>query len=219
MIKNIIFDFDGVLVDSEALIAKSFSEYLAKKNIVFTEKQFYEYAGKKTVQIVSELSTIYNISDSQIFYEDILKISNQLYENDLKPIKGAKEFLEKTNHNRYIGSNNIHRKIINGLKKIKFNDYFNQSSIYSFDLIQKPKPLPDIFLKPFEQDNIKKNETIIIEDSLVGVKAGVAAGFRVIVITAGSHWHSERSTQEFYEAGVFEVVNSFTEMLKLINKL
>ena len=39
MVKNIIFDFDGVLVDSEGLIAKSFSEYLSKRNITFTEKQ------------------------------------------------------------------------------------------------------------------------------------------------------------------------------------
>ena len=87
------------------------------------------------------------------------------------------------------------------------------------DMVKNPKPEPDIYLKILNENSLNNNETIIIEDSLVGVKAGVAAGVRVIVITAGSHWHSERSTQEFYEAGVFEVVNSFTEMLKLINKL
>ena len=219
MVKNIIFDFDGVLVDSEGLIAKSFSEYLSKRNITFTEKQFYEYAGKKTVQIVSELSSIYNIADSDIFFEDIIKFSNQLYENDLQPIEGAKEFLEKTNHNRFIGSNNIKHKILKGLKKIKFDKYFTESSVYSFDLVQKPKPLPDIFLQPFKLHDIKKNETIIIEDSLVGVKAGVAAGLRVVVITAGSHWYAERSRKELLEAGAFEVVNSFHEMLELIDKL
>ena len=54
---------------------------------------------------------------------------------------------------------------------------------------------------------------------MVGVKAAVAAGVRVVVITVGSHWYEGRSKKELYEAGAFEVVNSFTEMLKLINKL
>ena len=45
MIKNIIFDFDGVLVDSEMLVARSFSKYLGKRNINFTEQEFSVYAG------------------------------------------------------------------------------------------------------------------------------------------------------------------------------
>ena len=76
-----------------------------------------------------------------------------------------------------------------------------------------------LILEKVEVDNLQKKETIIIEDSLVGVKAAVAAGVRVVVITVGSHWYEGRSKKEFYEAGAFEVVNSFTEMLKLINKL
>ena len=56
MIKNIIFDFDGVLVDSEILVAKSFCRYLSKRNIEFGEKEFSKFAGKKTIQVVSELS-------------------------------------------------------------------------------------------------------------------------------------------------------------------
>ena len=60
MIKNIIFDFDGVLVDSEILVARSLSRYLADRNIKFEEKQFSKFAGKKTIKIISELSSLFN---------------------------------------------------------------------------------------------------------------------------------------------------------------
>ena len=53
MINNIIFDFDGVLVDSEIIVGKAFSKYLAGKNIFFTEKEFSQtYAGNKTMNVV-----------------------------------------------------------------------------------------------------------------------------------------------------------------------
>ena len=64
---NIIFDFDGVLVDSEVLVGKAFCKYLSKKKIDFSEKEFYNYAGKKTTQVIDELSLKFNIEDKKIF--------------------------------------------------------------------------------------------------------------------------------------------------------
>ena len=83
------------------------------------------------MQIVSEISSIYDIADSNIFFEDIIKFSNQLYENDLQPIEGAKEFLEKTNHNRFIGSNNIKHKTSISIIYKSFN--IHKLSFASFD--------------------------------------------------------------------------------------
>ena len=68
MIKNIIFDFDGVIVDSEILVARAFSKYLESFNIAFSEKDFSLYAGKKTAQVIEELSERFKIQDhTQIF--------------------------------------------------------------------------------------------------------------------------------------------------------
>ena len=57
MIKNIIFDFDGVVVDSEVLASKAFSKYFSKFDKSIKEEQFYKYAGKKTVQVIDLLSS------------------------------------------------------------------------------------------------------------------------------------------------------------------
>ena len=59
MIKNIIFDFDGVLVDSEILVAKAFSKYMQELGIKTNEKEFANLAGKKTVEVIDILSEKY----------------------------------------------------------------------------------------------------------------------------------------------------------------
>ena len=105
MIKNIIFDFDGVLVDSEMLVAQSFCRYLCERNIQFTENDFSQFAGKKTVNVISELSARFNIDNEQGFFNDIMQITNEIYVNELTSVPGALEFLESTAYNYFIGSN------------------------------------------------------------------------------------------------------------------
>ena len=70
MIKNIIFDFDGVLVDSEILAAKAFAKYMQNFGIDIDEKEFASLAGKKTVQVIDILSKKYLIQDQQKFFMD-----------------------------------------------------------------------------------------------------------------------------------------------------
>ena len=67
MIKNIIFDFDGVLVDSEILVAKAFAKYMKTFGIPINDKEFANYAGKKTVEVIASLSEKYSIKNQQKF--------------------------------------------------------------------------------------------------------------------------------------------------------
>ena len=134
MIKNIIFDFDGVLVDSEVLAAKSFCRYLSKRNIKFDEKEFSKFAGKKTIQVVSELSLLFNIADKHSFFNEIMSFANSIYSNELQAVFGATYFLKNTNHNRFIGSNSPKERILRGLKKVGIDNYFNENSISSSEI-------------------------------------------------------------------------------------
>ena len=91
--------------------------------------------------------------------------------------------------------------------------------IYTFDLVGIPKPDPAIYIRAIENSKINVDETVIIEDSCIGVKAGVAAGIKVIGLTSASHWYEGRSAQELYDVGAYEVVKNYDDMLILINKL
>ena len=86
-------------------------------------------------------------------------------------------------------------------------------------MVGKAKPAPDIYLRLIDLAKLDKEETIIIEDSAIGIQASVAAGVKVIGLTAGGHWYKGRSNQELFDAGAYDVVNNYEDMLLLINKL
>jgi len=219
MIKNIIFDFDGVLVDSEILVAQSFCRYLSNLNIVFSENEFSNYAGKKTAQVIDELSKKFDIKNKQKFFDDIMTLNNDIYSKELNPVNGAKKFLENNNFNYFIGSNSIKKRILLGLKKVSFDKFISENKVFSFDMVEKPKPNPDIYLKVIETYNLDKSETIIVEDSAVGVKAGFDAGVKVFGLIAASHWYKDRSTKELLESGAFKIANNYENLLNEIKKI
>ena len=216
MIKNIIFDFDGVLVDSEILVAKAYVKYMKNFGIEIDENEFANFAGKKTVQVIDILSQKYSIKDQEKFFTDIMEIASYIYKNELTAVEGACNFLHNTKLSLYIGSNSTKDRIISGLHKVELNKYFKTNKIYSFDLVGKAKPDPDIYLKAIVDNNLNKNETIIIEDSLVGVTAGVNAGVKVIGLTAGGHWHEGRDEKELLDAGAFTVTNNYIKVQEII---
>jgi HAD superfamily hydrolase (TIGR01509 family) len=216
MIKNIIFDFDGVLVDSEILVAKAFAKYMQKFGIEVDEKEFASFAGKKTVQVIDILSKKYSIEDQQKFFTDIMDIASNIYKKELTTVKGAYDFVSNLKLNIFIGSNSMKERIIDGLQRVRLDKYFQPKQVYSFDLVDKPKPDPDIYLKAIQDNNLLENQTIIIEDSAVGVMAGAAAGVKVIGLTAGGHWHEKRDEKELLEAGAFIVANDYKKILKII---
>ena len=216
MIKNIIFDFDGVLVDSEILVAKAFAKYMKTFDISIDDKEFANYAGKKTVEVIASLSEKYSIKNQQKFFDDIMDIASNIYKNELTIVNGVDEFLDEISLNLFIGSNSIKKRIIDGLNKVKLNKYFKPNQVYSFDLVDNPKPHPDVYLKAIEDNQLKKHETIIIEDSVVGVKAGCSADVRVIGLTAGGHWHENRDEKDLLEAGAIDVTNNYKKIKKII---
>ena len=219
MIKNIIFDFDGVLVDSEILVAKAFSKYMQEIGIKTNEKEFANLAGKKTVEVIDILSEKYSLKDKQKFFDDIMNIASNIYKKELKTVVGVEEFLKKSKHNLYIGSNSMKNRILDGLKRVGLEKYFNPNHIYSFDLVDNPKPHPDIYLKAVNDNDLIIDETIIIEDSVVGVNAGKNANIKVIGLTAGGHWHTDRDEKELIHAGAIATANNFNKIEEIIGSL
>ena len=216
MIKNIIFDFDGVLVDSEILVAKAFSKYMLELGIKANEKEFADLAGKKTVEVIDILSEKYSLKDKHKFFDDIMNIASNIYKKELKTVVGVEGFLKKSKLNFFIGSNSMKNRILDGLKRVGLEKYFNPNHIYSFDLVNNPKPHPDIYLKAVNDNDLLIDETIIIEDSVVGVNAGKNAKIKVIGLTAGGHWHTDRDEKELINAGAIATANNYNKIQEII---
>ncbi len=219
MIKNIIFDFDGVVVDSEVLASKAFSKYLSKFDKSIKEEQFYKYAGKKTVEVIDLLSFKYKIENKEKFTNEIFAIVSEVYSKDLKLVDGAKDYISKSDRNHFIGSNSNKDRILDGLKLVGLDKFFLSDQVYSFDMVKRPKPDPDIYLKVLNDNSLNREDSVIIEDSGVGVKAATAAGVRVFGLTAGKHWHSNRDKNELFDNGALNVFSDYKSLGKAIEEL
>ena len=219
MIKNIIFDFDGVIVDSEVLASKAFSKYFSKFDKSIKEEQFYKYAGKKTVEVIDLLSAKYKIENKEKFTNEIFDIVSEVYSKDLKLVDGAKDYISISERNHFIGSNSNKDRILDGLKLVDLDEFFLSDQVYSFDMVEKPKPEPDIYLKVLDDKSLNREETIIIEDSGIGVKAATASKVRVFGLTAGKHWHSNRKKNELFDNGALNVFSDYESLGKAIEEL
>ena len=219
MIKNIIFDFDGVIVDSEILASRAFTKYLNNKGHKVKEEDLYSYAGMKTMQVIDELSNKYNIYDKKKFTYDVSELVSQVYNSDLMLVEGFENFISHSNRNHFIGSNSNKDRIIAGLKIVGLSKYFRNEKIYSFDMVQYPKPDPAIYLKVIHENNLKLEETIIVEDSGIGVKAGYMAGAKVYGLTAGKHWYSNRNKKELYDNGAINVFDNYQTLSRVIEEI
>ena len=147
-----------------------------------------------------------------------MNIASNIYKNELTIINGAYDFINNKNLNVFIGSNSTKNRIIDGLQKVKLDKFFKPEQVYSFDLVKNPKPYPDIYLKVVNENNLNKDETIIIEDSVIGIKAAVNAGIKVIGFTAGGHWHENRDEKELLAAGAIFVTNDYNKIDKIIEQ-
>ena len=140
MIKNIIFDFDGVIVDSEIIASRAFTNYLNNKGHNLKEEELYCFAGMKTVQVIEILSEKYKIDDKNKFSDDIFELVSQVYSKDLMLVEGFKNFISNSYRNHFIGSNSTKDRIIEGLKIVDLSKNFSNDKIYSFDMVKNPKP-------------------------------------------------------------------------------
>ena len=219
MIKNIIFDFDGVIVDSEILAAKAYANYFNKLGYTLEEEEFYIYSGMKTFEVIDILTAKYNIIDKNKFTKEIFENISEIFSNQLKPVFGIKKYLQKLNKEIYIGSNSNKERIIQGLKIVGLDNFFKINNIYSFDMVENPKPYPDIYLKILNDNFLNINETIIIEDSEIGVKAAKSAGIKVFGLTAGKHWNLNKNLSGLYDNGAKDVFDNYDEVDKAVEGL
>tara|TARA_Y100001936_G_C15532704_1_gene388431 strand:- start:52 stop:552 length:501 start_codon:yes stop_codon:yes gene_type:complete len=164
------------------------------------------------------LSIKYNIDDKKKFTHDIFELVSQVYSNDLMAVEGFENFISNSNKDHFIGSNSNKDRIIAGLKKVGLSKYFTNEKIYSFDMVKRAKPDPDIYLKVIEENNLRLEETIIIEDSGIGAKAGYMAGPKVYGLTAGKHWYLNRDKKELYSNGAINVFDSYLNLSKAIEE-
>ncbi|MGL5733427.1 MAG: HAD-IA family hydrolase, partial [Beijerinckiaceae bacterium] len=105
---------------------------------------------------------------------------------ELQPIAGVRETILALPHPRCVASSSAPERLAVSLGKTGLADVFGDA-VFSATMVARGKPAPDLFLLAAEKMGHSARDCVVIEDSVSGVKAGVAAGMRVIGFTGGSH--------------------------------
>jgi len=195
MLKAVIFDFDGVITDSEVLHLRAFNRSLARYGVEIATKDYYQtYLGFCDADCYKMLISqgLLKIDERQI--DDIIKEKTRIFEElartEGRTIEGVHDFLKMLEHNKIpmaICSGALLAEIELLLEEARLRHFF--ATIVSAEQVKKGKPNPEGFLLALQRLNNGRNpaitpgQCIIIEDSHWGLQAGKAAGMHTIAVT------------------------------------
>lgn len=183
-----IFDCDGVLVDSEVLAAKAVAVTLNDCGIdIDADQAMDRYVGISMVSMLKMIDEEFSRPVPADFAEQIHAAVNTVMESELVEIPGIGTALDHMNGPRCVASSSSLRGIRRSLRVTKLQHHFLEESIFSAEMVEKGKPAPDLFLYAAEKMGVAAKNCIVIEDSIPGVTGAVAAGMKVIGFAGGSH--------------------------------
>ena len=215
MFELIIFDCDGVLIDSELDGCQMEATMLNQAGInISTQdviKRFTGMPAKKMYQILEEENNVKLPFD---FHNIVTKKTLELFEKQLKPIKGVKEFLEKNDAPVCVASGSNPERLEKTLKKTELYDFF-APNIFSTSLVQNGKPAPDIFYYCAEKMLIPPVRCLVIEDSASGIIGAKKAGMNVLGFIGGSHCLPNHS-EILQKAGADNIFSDMKDLAQII---
>jgi HAD superfamily hydrolase (TIGR01509 family) len=193
----VIFDCDGVLVDSEVITNRVFTSMLNEMGIAVTMEQVFEqFVGKSMSQCLQIIAKLLGREVPENFVQQYHLRTAVALKSDLKPVSGVEAMLENIQLPYCVASNGSHEKMQTTLGITGLLSKF-QGKLYSVSEVARGKPFPDVFLHAAGKFGVPPSACAVIEDTATGVTAGVAAGMTVYgycahtpaqrLIDAGAH--------------------------------
>ena len=186
MIKGVLFDLDGVLVDSESFICNAAIIMFKELGTTVSPEDFKPFTGMGENRYIGGVAEKHKLNiDIEQVKARTYEIYEELVKGKLSPLPGAHEFIRKCREKGFrlvLATSTDRIKMEVNLREIGLaGDTFN-SIITGLDAENK-KPAPDIYLKAAESVGLEPNECLVVEDAVSGVKAAKAAGCMCLAVT------------------------------------
>ena len=216
---GILFDNDGVLVDSEIIYVSVECELLAEIGLTYDHKTYLtRFVGLSMPDYYRELAVDYRKYVGGDFPTDFAeKLSERAWlrmEAELTALPNSKELVDKFSGPIAVASSMPLTAIYRKLALVGLKDVFG-SHVYSAEQVEQGKPAPDLFLFAAQQLGLNPERCLVIEDSVNGVRAGVAAGMTVFGFIGGGHANTELGTR-LRNAGAVQVFKSHADIAQKI---
>jgi beta-phosphoglucomutase-like phosphatase (HAD superfamily) len=214
----VIFDCDGVLVDSEPLSIAVLVQAMRDNGIEIDEEGAYQrFLGKSLATLIDTLETEFNVFADQAFLDRIREDLYARFRIDLQPIAGIGETLDRLDLPRCVASSSQLERIRLSLGLTGLLDRL-EPNIFSASMVKRGKPAPDLFLHAAAQMGVAPESCIVIEDSPAGIMAARAAGMTVFAFTGGSHANSAHYRSELARLAPEVVFDAMPDLIHLVQK-
>lgn len=195
MIKTVIFDFDGVIADSEIIALAELQVSLAQYGVaVDWDMLVEEFLGSSVRQIIAFVEGQTGRAVDPDFQEAWYARLFDRYRRELKPMAGAEAMLDRLEAagiDYCIASGGSYKRLGVALQAIGFAQRF-EGRAFSAESVEHGKPAPDLFLYAAEKRGALPKECVVLEDAIAGVTGAGRAGMRVFGFIGGSHLEGVR---------------------------
>lgn len=211
----VIFDCDGVLVDSEILSAEVEAEALVNLGAKVTALDVMQrFLGLTQEAIEKRFEQEFGLKLPHDHAQTTSQMLRKAYLTRLEPIPGVREVLEALTIPYCVASNSPPSKLGLGLSVTNLFELV-YPNIFCSKLVARGKPAPDLFLHAAKVMGVAPSSTVVIEDSVVGIRAAKAAGMTVIGFVGGLH-HIPESEEAVIAEGVDHFARTMEEVKALI---
>ena len=215
----IIFDCDGVLVDSEILGLADSAAYLRAHGFDWSQADLVRlFTGFRDDVFAARLTEYYRslhgTDPDPGFFQGLIE-TRRAKRDQLKPVPGVEAALKGLRLPAAVASSSREEFLVSKMQRTGLYDFF-APHVYSADLVAQGKPAPDIFHYAAARIGVDPTRCLVIEDSENGVKAGLAAGMTVWGFLGGGHCfdgHGER----LIAAGAYRCVEDFPALTTLLD--
>jgi HAD superfamily hydrolase (TIGR01509 family) len=212
VVRALIFDFDGVIADSEALANIVLAETVSGLGCPTSlDEALSRYMGKRWPEVIAAIESDIGRAVPNGFSDDLKAATLKRFRADLREVEGAKAFIEHfADLPRCIASSSSLDRLQLCLDVLGLTDLFGKN-VFSADMVERGKPHPDIFLFAAQSIGVAPADCVVIEDSASGVRAGVAAGMTVVGLCAGAHIRSGHA-QRLIDAGAHYTADTWSDV-------
>jgi HAD superfamily hydrolase (TIGR01509 family) len=206
----IIFDCDGVLVDSEMLSCRSLCEVLATYGITLELAEALElFLGRSTAAVLQHYGGQGRALPER-FLSDLKSRVRERFEAALQPVTGIASLLEALPVPHCVASSSDIDRVAFSLARTGLAPYFGDR-LFTSQMVERGKPAPDLFLYAADKMQAAPAKTLVIEDSASGVAAAKAAGMQVWGFSGGSHYGSRDGRGILQAAGADRVFDRMAD--------
>ncbi|TDR14966.1 HAD family hydrolase [Marinomonas communis] len=179
----ILFDCDGVIVDTETLSSNILKQMLHEIGLNVDDHTLHtQFAGFTTQECLELAESMLGKPLPETFPEQYRQAFNSAIQNSLTPIEGVVELLNSIRCPIAMATNAKRAEMELKLELIQLTHFFKTR--FAVDDVTQGKPAPDLYLKAADALGVAPEDCIVIEDSLAGIQAGKAAGARVYAYSA-----------------------------------